>query len=305
MVSYPGSFASNTYTVPFGGLYFVHGYVAAQNFSGILKAGVNINSTTTFWGPKTPMPGGGEAAATKTQIFSLNAGDTITLKALASAAANTSTAHPARLVVVYVGAQGVPSQVGAPTPHQPIPPDTTFRWTAGQTGPQSDFFNNHVANDLIFLTQRPYFLGYQATGGQAITPSSPTGINLGTVAGIVHNDNGDNYSGWNIGTNKYVAPVSGWYMAVEEIFLAQPTLTSTPSVVALLGLTPGGADWDRYQQQNMITSGEGSGATAVSYYYLRAGDSIQAGVETYDSTSTTINTSTVENSHMELVWLGE
>jgi hypothetical protein len=79
-------------------------------------------------------------------------------------------------------------------------------------------------------------------------------------------------------------------------------------VLGLLGLSPNGSDpWDRYQQQNMVTGSDGSGASAVSFYYLRAGDSIQPGVETFDSTSTTIATdvTTGINSHFEVVWLGE
>jgi hypothetical protein len=55
----------------------------------------------------------------------------------------------------------------------------------------------------------------------------------------------------------------------------------------------------------MVHTLDGSGATVVSYYYLRAGDTVAPSVETYDSTAGTIATSTVENSHFELVWLGE
>jgi hypothetical protein len=55
----------------------------------------------------------------------------------------------------------------------------------------------------------------------------------------------------------------------------------------------------------MITTATGSGAAAVSYYYLRAGDSIQPGMITKDSTNTTINTATAVESHFEVVWLGE
>jgi hypothetical protein len=300
MDSYNG-FASNTYTVPFTGLYFVHGYAGINNISGRVRAGIRINSTTTYWGPFCAAPGSGGMAASKTQIFSLNAGDTIKLRASASVAATTTTTNPARLVVLYLGGLGARSPV-------PTPPDTTYRWAAGQPGPLDTLFNQHVANDLLFLTQRPYLLAYQATTQTGISASTPTSVTMDTVKGIVHADSGDNYNGWNAAGNKYVAPVSGWYLAVTEAFLAQPTLTSTPSVLGLLGLSPNGSDpWDRYQQQNMVTGSDGSGASAVSFYYLRAGDSIQPGVETFDSTSTTIATdvTTGINSHFEVVWLGE
>lgn len=299
MDSYSG-FASNTYTAPFTGLYFVHGYAGINNIGGHFQAGVNINGTT-YWGPWCASPGTGGLAATKTQIFSLNAGDTIKLRAQASVAATTSTSNPARLVVLFVGQRGAPS----PLPHAP---DTSFLWTAGTPGPVDSLFNSHIANDLLFLTQRPYFMGYQGTAQTGITPGTATSMTMDTVGGILHADSGDNYSGWNSVGNKYVAKVSGWYLAVEEVFLNAATLTSTPSVLALLGPNPNGTDsWDRYQQANMIGSANGSGATAVSYYYLRAGDSIQPGIETYDSSATTISSyvATGVNSHFELVYLGE
>ena len=304
MDSYSG-FASNTYTAPFDGLYFVHGYAGVTNISGHLKAGVNINGTT-YWGPWCAPPNTGGLAATKTQIFSLTAGDTITLRALTTTAANTSTTNPARLVVLYVGQKGVPAITF------PIAPDTSYRWTAGTPGPVDSLFNAHIGNDLTFLTQRPYVLAYQATAQTGISPSSPTTVTMDTIKGIVHGDNGDNYGsgpyGWNSSNHNYQAPVSGWYMVVEEHFLVQPTQTATPSVLAILGLNPHGTDtWDRYQQCNMVTTDDGSGATAVSYYYLRAGDAITPGIETYDSTATTISTKVASgvNSHFEVIWLGE
>jgi hypothetical protein len=293
-----GNFASNTYTVPFNGLYFVHGSAGIGSISGNFKVGVKINGGTTYWGPRSPAPSAGAFTATKTQIFSLNAGDTITLQAQATTAATTGTVAVPRLVVLYVGAKGTPSPL-------PTVPDTTFLWTAGTPGPVTSALNAHVANDLTFLIQRPYLLAYQ-TVAQNVPVTSATSINMDTVGGIVHSDAGDNYSGWSNTFSSYAAPRSGWYLCVEEIFFTTPTLTSTPSVVGLIELSVHGTDsFDRYQQQSMVTIADGSGATAVSYYYLRAGDTIKPGVATYDSTATTLATSTVENSHFELVWLGE
>jgi hypothetical protein len=293
-----GNFSSNTYTVPLNGLYFVHGYAGIGNISGAFKVGVQINGGTTYWGPRVPCPVLGVVASTKTQIFSLNAGDTITLQAAATAAANTSAIAVPRLIVMHVGATGTPAPL-------PQPPDTSFRWAAGTPGPNASLFNGHIANDLNFLIQRPYFMGYQ-TVTQNVTPSTVTTLDLDTITGQVHGDAGDNYSGWNAPGNKYVAQRAGWYLCVEEAFLQAPTQTATPSVLGLIGLTPGGADpYDRYQQQNMAIGLDGSGATVVSYYYLRAGDSVAPQIETYDSSATTIPTSTTVNSHFELVWLGE
>ena len=294
------AFSSNTFTAPFAGLYLVHCYASVGNISSPFRVGVMVNGGTTIWGPFTPGASAGSVTGTKTQILSLNAGDTLAMRMQANAAATTNgTFGQPRMICLYVGAQGAPSLT-------PITaPDTTFRWAAGQQGPLDPIFNAHVANDLNLLNQRPYLLTYQ-TVAQSITPGTATALSMDTVAGQVHGDAGDPWSGWNSSTNTYTAPIAGWYMAVEEVSLAAATLTSTPSVLALLQLNPHGSDtWDRYQQQNMTTSTGGGGATAVSYYYLRAGDTIGPGIQTYDSSSTTINTGTSTNSHFELVWLGE
>jgi len=138
--------------------------------------------------------------------------------------------------------------------------------------------------------------------------ATDTQVTLDTVAGIVHTDGGDNYSGWNSGGHKYVAPRSGWYLIVSEIFTAQPTLTSVPTVTAELQLNPSGIHaWDLYQTQNM-PSGNFPGATSVAYRYLRAGDSVTPGVNVASASATTIATAASSTgntfSHMECVWLG-
>lgn len=305
MVTY-GSFGSNTFTAPFTGLYFVHGYVACQNFSGNLRAGVKIGGVN-YWGPYTPMPGTGEAGATKTQVFYLNAGDTVTLQGYATAAANTSTAHPARLVVTYL-ATGLTPSVGSPG-SLPVESDTTFRFTAGTpsgAGQLAANFTSFPANDLNLLIHRPYAMAYQ-TVAQGIPVGTATALNLDTVKDIVHGNVTDNFSAWSSANSNYVAPISGWYLCVEEAFFAAPTLTATPSALALLQPNPNGADtWDRFQQQSFITTAA-SGATAVSYYYLRAGDTLTPGAQHYDTVASgNLNTNvSIANSHLEIVFLGQ
>lgn len=299
MVTY-SSFASNTFTAPVAGLYLVHCYASIGGISAPFRAGVQVNGATTIWGPWTSPPSSGALTGTKTQILSLNAGDTLAMRMQANATATTNNSFaPARMIVLYVGARGAP----ALTPV--LAPDTTFRYAAGTQGPIDSLLNTHLANDLNLLNQRPYLLTYQ-TAAQACTPATPTALNMDTVAGVVHADAGDPWHGWNSSTFQYTAPLAGWYLAVEEVSLAQPTQTATPSVAALFHLNPAGTDtYDRYQQQNMTTTTGGNGATAVSYYYLRAGDTIGPALETYDSSATTINTGTSTQSHFELVWLGE
>ena len=291
---------TNTYTVPFDGLYLVHGYCPAVSTSSHFYTGVKINGTT-YAGPRVAPTGTSQAlSSSKTQIFSLNAGDTIQLVCNPSSGISTGNTL-ARLAVLYVGAKGVPS----PLPQIPSPSN---RWTAGTPGDLTTQFNTYLANDLVFLTQRPYLLAYQAAAQSGISMATDTQVTLDTVAGIVHTDGGDNYSGWNSGGHKYVAPRSGWYLIVSEIFTAQPTLTSVPTVTAELQLNPSGIHaWDLYQTQNM-PSGNFPGATSVAYRYLRAGDSVTPGVNVASASATTIATAASSTgntfSHMECVWLG-
>lgn len=293
-----GAFSSNTFTAPVDGLYLFHGYATINIAATRLRVGAQVNAGATYWGPWTPsVSGSGSISGTKTQIFSLNAGDTVTMQLMASQACSTNATPPARMVVLWLSAQGAKSL--------PPPPDTTFRWAAGTQGPLDSAFNTHFANDLNFLYQRPYLLSYQ-TAAQAISMATTTLVTMDTVAGVVHFDAGDPWSGWSSSTHLYTAPVAGWYLAVEEVTLAQPTLTATPSVNACLQVSPSGVDpYGRFQQQNMPTNTDGGGATAVSLYYLRAGDTIGPAIETFNSSSTTINTDTTVQSHFELVWLGE
>lgn len=294
-----GAFPANTYTVPLDGLYFVHGIVTCQNFSGELSAGVKINSTI-YYGPRANMPGSGNGSASKTQIFYLKAGDTIQLFAKPSASAVTSSANLPRLIVLNVGCVGAPAVL-------PQPPDTRFRWQAGMEGNLPDLFNAHIANDLLFLTHRPYLLSYQAAAQTGIPFGTTTAVNMDTVGGLIHADSGDNFLGWDSGNSQYVAQADGWYMAVSEVFLN----SNLPGghVGAAFQVTPSGAQpWDTYQRWNVSTSGTFfPGATGVSYYYLRAGDTIQPGVHTNLTSGSTVKTGVGGsfNSHFELVWLGE
>jgi hypothetical protein len=295
---------THTYTVQRPGLYLVHAqYTSANSAGSAFNCGVTINGTTYF-GPQSQGAAGGfgQITATKTQIFSLNAGDTVlvTVSQFSGAALNTwftSQAYgDSRLVMLWLSSQGVPSPL-------PDPPDTTFRWAAGTPPDLSPLLQLHLGQDLTFLTKRPYFMGYQTTA-QAMTQSTSTALTLGNNTGIVHGDNGDNYSGWN-GTSTYTCVKPGWYLACSEFQMTAATLTTSPVNAALLGVTPHGSNtWDTYQQQYAPTAGN-PGATALGLYYLRAGDTIQFGGATYGTASGTLNTSVTagRQSHGELVWV--
>lgn len=298
---YSGWNGSGVWTVPFSGLYLIHGVVGFEHFTGAAQAGVQI-AGTNYWGPGMPTPSTNQVTATKTQIFSLNAGDTVRLVAQTSVGSSVATLWPPRMLILYLTGQGTPSTL-------PTPPDITYRWVASAPADISPLLNAHIANDLTLLAQKPYLMAYQTNGQSGIAQGVNTTLSFDTNSGQVHGDNGDNYSGWNSGTSTYTAQRAGWYLAVLENCLIFPTLTSTPVVSALFSVSPsGGANaWDVYQQCGQTGSGFHPGATALGYYYLRAGDTIKAGILTQDSASGTTSTATGSNttSHFELVWVSE
>lgn len=295
-------YSSPTYTVPQAGLYLVHFIGLFNNFSGQCMAGVNINGTI-YWGPAMPTPSAGNVSATKTQIFSLNSGDTITpvLWQNSGSTQTTSTTTPCRMIIVKVSGAGVPSTL-------PAVPDVTYRWTAGMQPDLSSAFNAHLANDLTFLTYKPYLMTYQTTATTGIGQSTSTRVSMNQNTGIVHGDNGDNYSGYSLSTYAYTVQRTGWYMGVGEIFMALPSLTTSPLSSFQVFVAPGGiTSSDAYQSAFQTTSNNVGGCTGVCYYHLRAGDVIYPGVYTAYSSSTTTGTSvaTGKNSHFELVWISE
>lgn len=294
-------FSGSTYTVPRKGLYLVHGIVAFPNFPAQAMAGVNINGTI-YWGPAMPAASAGTVTGSKTQIFSLNAGDTIQLMAFHNAGVSetTSTASPSRLVVLKVSDFGTPATL-------PAVPDLSYRWTAGMPPDLSATLNAHLANDLTFLTNKPYLMSWQSAATTGIAMNTDANVIMNNETGQVHSDSGDNYNGFSTTTGVYTCQRSGWYLAVSEIFMSFPSLTTQPSNAAGFRLNvTGAAPADRYQQATPTNATNMGGATALGYYYLRAGDTIQPTVYTIDSSSTTTSTSvTGRNSHFELVWISE
>ena len=300
--------STHTYTVPLSGLYLVSNFfpfdLAVPNTAGTVQAGVTI-SGTTYWGPNLPFgsSGSGVAAAAKAQVFSLNAGDTITpvVKQTSGGGYSGSGTYQGVFCVLFLGMQGIPSPL-------PTVPDISYSWAAGTPASQMPaLMNAHFANDLIFLTQRPYLLAYQAHAQSGIAMATDTPVVCDVLNGIVHADTGDNYSGWTSGaSNKYTSQRYGWYLAVQETFMAAPSLTTSPENVAGFKVTPAGATAsDYYQGAN--ASGASCGAAAVGIYYLRPGDTIQPIVRSNNTSSTTTATITGVgiNSHFELVWLGQ
>jgi hypothetical protein len=304
--NYSGWTAS-TYTVQRAGLYLVHCLVPyTASISGQRRAGISVNSTN-YWGPGYQACQAGPTFATKTQIFSLQAGDTVAMMAQQDTGSSLALANTdfSRMFLAWLGEEGVPSTLWTP-------PDTSFRWTAGTPGIQlPGLFQQHVANDLGFLVNRPYLMAYQTQAQSGFANNSWNTIVLDTVEGIIHSDTGDNYSGWTSGSsNLYTSQAAGWYLAVAEYFGTYATTASTAGTAAGFavsssgGRTPGSSpDW--YQEMFPSSATYPPGATAVGLYFLDVGETIQPQLRGDDYASSTWGTQTATgiNSHMELVWL--
>jgi hypothetical protein len=307
--SYSG-FSSSTYTVQLDGLYLVHGITPwSANTSGQRRTGVNINGTV-YWGPGYQACAAGTTISAKTQVFSLNAGDTVQLYSEQSSGGSLSlsNADGSRLILIWLGTEGAVSQNWTP-------PDLSFRWEAGTPGSAlPGLFQQHIANDISFLMQRPYLLAYQTVQQTGFANNTNNVVTMDTVGGIVHGDVGDNYGGWSSGSsNSYVAQVPGWYLVVAEYFATVPSTPTTASIAACLqvGSTSGGrtpnTTPDRYQQMYASSGNFSPGATAMGLYYLNTGESIQPIIQGLAYTSTTWNTavSSGNNSHIEILWVSE
>ncbi len=302
---------SNTYTVQRAGLYLFHGLVCfATNGTGERLAGAKINGTV-YWGPGYTTSSVDKVHCSKTQVFGLHAGDTVQLACWQNSggALNTDTADKTRFFLAWLGELGAPAATWTP-------PDPGFRWQSGTAGSaMPGLLQEHLANDLGFLVNRPYLLAYQTSTQSSLAASAFHTVTLDTVGSILHaGDSGDNYAGWTSGaSNNYAAPVAGWYMVCGEDFTTAP---SSGSIIgAILPTTSGGyspsttPDW----YQNMVASTSSSavpGATVFGLVYMEAGEAItpQVNGNSYSgSFGTTVGTVSggQVNSHLSVIWMSE
>jgi hypothetical protein len=308
--SYSG-WSGGTYTVQRTGMYLFHGNVAfSANTTGTRQAAATINGTT-YWGPGYRATSTGITSATKTQIFSLTAGDTVKLSARqdSGGSLNLDTANQTRFFMVWLNEAGA-------IPQQYTTPDTTFRWTAGTQGANlPGLFQTHLGNDLNFLCHSPYVMAYQTVAGTSLTVGAYSTIQLDTVSGLIHADTGDNYSGWTTGaSNKYTAKQPGWYLMAGEFFAASSAAGSANVVAAILPNTSGGgspsSSPDQYQSNAATsTASVGGGATVFGLQYMSAGESVTPQILThYTAAYNTLvgaQNSGQFNSHLEIVWVSE
>ena len=295
--------STDTYTVPVSGLYLLAGFVPYNSIgSTSTRTGVLINGSS-FWGPKVQSNTASLTAAGKVGIFDLTAGDTIQLvtEQNSGSTQNGSNGGSSLLVALFLGALGAPSPL-------PSPPDVTYSWQAGTPGSAMPaLMTSHTANDLNFLNQRPFLLSQQVTTASTYTAGVNFQVNMDNITGMMHGSAGDPYSGWDSTNKRYVAPCNGWYLAVQETFFALPNDTTGVAVAKFRTSQPGNAATDSYQA-NTMAPGANGGASALGYYYLRAGDWIAPWATQSAGTtglSTSLSGSGSANSHFEVVWISE
>jgi hypothetical protein len=193
---------------------------------------------------------------------------------------------------------------------QPVPPDLTYKYTAGTPADDvATVFNDHLASDLAFLTWRPYLLSYQ-TVTQSVTDNFSTPVTMDTIAAMPHGDYGDNYGGWSAGSNDYyVAQAAGWYLVVLEVFVNANSGADYPMVQAGIQVSNApSAHFDFYELHVVPASpaADVPGAAAMGLYYLAEGDYVFPGVaiENYPAPSSTYVTAG-HRSHFECIWVSE
>lgn len=287
--------STNAYTCPLAGLYLVAAFTAWSSMSSgsVARTGVTVGGTN--YSGANSISGGSAMTTAKVQVFNCAAGTQIQHYGFQASGGTISTANAGAwngsyMVIVYLGPAVTPSPL-------PTVPDITYLFQAGTPASQMPaVLTNYLANDLSFLVGRPYL--------QAVQGSAQTGIAMGTDTALTGlTASSDNYAGF--ASNTYTAQRAGWYLAVQETFMAAPSLGSGSQCAGFIVNPAGSVSADRYQQQNAWT-GNGGGAAAVGIYYLRAGDTIQPSILSQATSSTTTSTfvsGAGGQSHFELVWL--
>lgn len=308
--SYAG-WDAGTYTVQRDGIYLFGALGCfAANTTGIRMAGAAVNGTT-YWGPPYAAAAAGGTNATKTQVLSLRAGDTVALALYQDSGAplTLSSTAASRFFLAWLCAPGVPQ--GNWTP-----PDVTFRWAAGTQGENlggdlTAVWQQHVASDLGFLVNRPYLLAWQSIAQTGLAAGAFSPVTLDMPSGIIHGDTGDPWSGWTAGAaNLYTAPVDGWYALIGEAFTAGTSASGATVTAGITQPASGGyapsASPDWYQELTATTSGGGASLFGVTY--ALQGETIQPQVmgTSYPAPYSTLTGSLnggVMASHLSVVWI--
>jgi len=322
--NYNGFTAStHVYTVKLPGVYFVHSstiFAAAQS-TGNCAGGITVNGTN-YWGGNYTCTASAQVnnGCATTRVMDLSAGDTISAYAwqTSGSASSLGASHMCHLVIVWMGVLAPSSNPGMPwTPpdvhgelfHAGYPPGTA----STQLVP---LFNAKISNDLNFLLNKPYFMGYQTVAQTGLSANTFHTVTTNVVGGMIHGSgtyDGDNYNGWNSVTNAYVAQVAGWYLVTGE-FSMTPNASTAGSILAGIsnpvsgGIANGAtATTDWYQHMISATSGGPSAPLACSLYYLLPGEQVAPMVQWQPNSGSGTSSTDVTsfNSTFSVIWICE
>jgi hypothetical protein len=305
------STASQHYIVPLSGMYLLHAniiYNIGWNI-GSGYVGFNINGNTVSGGSYNATPNSAiNTGISATKVLSLNQGDTVSVFTQLNASTDFGNGNISRFLMGWMAPINTTTQSWTP-------PDVTgFQFAAGNppgtgTGNLVTLMNTKIANDINFLLNRPYCSVHQTTAQTGLANTTWTSILMQSTVTQIHGDLQDNYNGWNAGSNHYVAPVNGWYLAVEEISCAT-TSTANSHFQVLAGFsvpTSGGftapSTPDVYQQIQVSFSGTWpSATTGMGLYYLLAGETI-APVGKYIGGTWATSVANNVASHFNVFWM--
>ena len=221
---------TSTVTIKLSGIYFCHARInwSGSQTTGTRLAGFVVNGTHIFGGNYPAVPTGNGTGVSITRMLDLNAGDTVQVFGLSSVSTSlNSTGSANKWDLIWMCPSGAVPVSGL------TPPDVYgFRFAAGTPAAQlPSLFQSKLGNDLNFILYRPYLTVYQSVAQTGLPNNTFESITMNQVQGPIHGTLGDNYGGWNAGSNYYAAPVAGWYLVVAEYSMAVQT-TGTMSLGA-------------------------------------------------------------------------
>lgn len=173
-------------------------------------------------------------------------------------------------------------------------------WLAGSI-PQPTDFNNHINNDITFLSKRPVFRAYQSLVQSIPGTATSTILTLDIVLE-------DTYSGWTSGaSNKYTSQVDGFYLVVATYVSSGGSgagnMCSCFLNISYGPVIPGPTGGQKYP----IASTSPWSVQVVTPVYMNAGNGLvqpMAWQNTGGSLNTVVGGASV-GSAMEIFYMGE
>jgi hypothetical protein len=304
------------YTVPLPGIYLLHANVIYQTSwnVGVGVVGFSVASSIYWGGAYNATPVNAQnTGISATKVLDLHAGDVVEVVTEVSTTSAFGNANVSHFIMSWLAPINTATQSW-------VPPDVTgFQFQAGSPPGSAglvSLFNTKLANDINFLLNRPYCTVHQTATQTGLSVNAWHPMTMQSTVGLVHGGLGDNYAGWSTAAQHYVAPVNGWYLAVEELNCA--TITTVNSYNALLAgfsvptsggvtmPTSGNAPPDYFQHLLVGNSWTyPTGATGMNVYYLAAGESIGPNAQYQSGTATTWATDVTHgfDSHFSVLWL--